>query len=163
MILDANKLKADILNDMRVDLSEEFDRNFERKAFFSDKWKPRAHNYPRGSLLMVSSALRRSIKGGAETLENGVRFSSAVPYASIHNEGGKITVTAKMKRYFWAKFMQTKDESWRRMALMKVGKVITMPERRFIGDGPDTQRIIREAIDRNLQQFNTRLTDFFRQ
>ena len=37
MILDANKLKADILNDMRVDLSEEFDRNFERKAFFSDK------------------------------------------------------------------------------------------------------------------------------
>lgn len=163
MILDANKLKADILNDMRVDLSEEFDRNFERKAFFSNKWKPRAHNYPRGSLLMVSSALRRSIKGGAETLENGVRFSSAVPYASIHNEGGKITVTAKMKRYFWAKFMQTKDESWRRMALMKVGKVITMPERRFIGDGPDTQRIIREAIDRNLQQFNTRLTDFFRQ
>ncbi len=163
MILDANKLKADILNDMRVDLSEEFDRNFERKAFFSDKWKPRAHNYPRGSLLMVSSALRRSIKGGAETLENGVRFSSAVPYASIHNEGGKITVTAKMKRYFWAKFMQTKDESWRRMALMKAGKVITMPERRFIGDGPDTQRIIREAIDRNLQQFNTQLTDFFRQ
>ena len=52
-------------------------------------------------------------------------------------------VTAKMKRYFWAKFMQTKDESWRRMALMKVGKVITMPERRFIGNGPDTQRIIR--------------------
>lgn len=163
MILDANKLKADILNDMRVDLSEEFDRNFERKAFFSDKWKPRAHNYPRGSLLMVSSALRRSIKGGAETLENGVRFSSAVPYASIHNEGGKITVTAKMKRYFWAQFMKTKDEAWRRMALMKVGKVINMPERRFIGDGPDTQRIIREAIDRNLQQFNTRLTDFFRQ
>jgi len=61
------------------------------------------------------------------------------------------------------KFMQTKDESWRRMALMKVGKVITMPERRFIGDGPDTQRIIREAIDRNLQQFNTQLTDFLRQ
>ena len=162
-MLDPKQLKADILEDMRVELSDEFDRNFERKGFFSDKWKPRAHNYPRGSLLMVSSALRRSIKGGAETLENGVRFSSAVPYASIHNEGGKITVTAKMKRYFWAKFMQTKDESWRRMALMKAGKVITMPERRFIGDGPDTQRIIREAIDRNLQQFNTQLTDFFRQ
>ncbi len=162
-MLDANKLKADILDDMRVDLSEEFDRNFERKGFFSDKWKPRAHDYSRGSLLMVSSALRRSVKGGAETLENGVRFSSAVPYASIHNEGGKITVTAKMKRYFWAQFIKTKDEAWRRMALMKVGKVITMPERRFIGDGPDTQRIIREAIDRNLQQFNTQLTDFLRQ
>ena len=46
MNLDANKLKADILSDMRVELSDEFDRNFERKAFFSDKWKPRAHDYP---------------------------------------------------------------------------------------------------------------------
>ena len=51
-MLDANKLKADILSDMRVELSDEFDRNFERKAFFSDKWKPRAHDYPRGSLLI---------------------------------------------------------------------------------------------------------------
>ena len=33
-MLNANELKADILNDMRVELSEEFDRNFERKAFF---------------------------------------------------------------------------------------------------------------------------------
>lgn len=32
-MLDANKLKADILSDMRVELSDEFDRNFERKAF----------------------------------------------------------------------------------------------------------------------------------
>lgn len=162
-MLDANKLKADILDGMRVELSDEFDRNFERKGFFSDKWKPRAHDYTRGSLLMVSSGLRRSVKGGAETLENGVRFSSSLPYASLHNEGGKITVTAKMKRYFWAQFMKTKDEAWRRMALMKVGKVINMPERRFIGDGPDTQRIIRDVIADNLQRFNLELTDFLRQ
>jgi len=160
-MLDANKLKADILSDMRVDLSDEFDRNFERKAFFSDKWRPRAHDYPCGSLLMVSGAMRRSAQG--QVSGNGVRFSSSLPYATLHNEGGKITVTAKMKRFFWAKYKETGEESWRRMALMKVGKVITMPERRFIGDGPDTQRIIREVIDRNLQQFNTQLTDFFRQ
>ncbi len=160
-MLDPKQLKADILEDMRVELSDEFDRNFERKGFFSDKWKPRAHDYPRGSLLMVTGAMRRSTQG--EVSGDGVRFTSSEPYTTLHNEGGKITVTAKMKRYFWAKFIQTKDESWRRMALMKIGKVITMPERRFIGDGPDTQRIIREAIDRNLQQFNTHLTDFLRQ
>ena len=162
-MLDPQKLKADILSDMRVELSDEFDRNFERKAFFSDKWKPRAHQYPRGSLLMVSSALRRSVKGGAETLENGVRFSSAVPYASIHNEGGKVTVTARMKKFFWYKYKQTKEEVWKHMALMKVGKVLTMPQRQFIGDGPETQRIIRGVIDRNLKKFNLELTDFFRQ
>lgn len=160
-MLDANKLKADILDDMRVELSDEFDRNFERKAFFSDKWKPRAHDYNRGSLLIVSSAMRRSAQG--QVSGNGVRFSSSLPYTALHNEGGKITVTAKMKRFFWAKYKETKDESWRRMALMKVGKVITMPERRFIGDGPDTQRIIRGVIDDNLKQFNLQLTDFLRQ
>ncbi len=160
-MLDANKLKADILSDMRVELSDEFDRNFERKAFFSDKWKPRAHDYNRGSLLIVSSAMRRSAQG--QVSGNGVRFSSSLPYTALHNEGGKITVTAKMKRFFWAKYKETKDESWRRMVLMKVGKVITMPERRFIGDGPDTQRIIRGVIDDNLKQFNLQLTDFLRQ
>ena len=61
-MLDANKLKADILDDMRVDLSEEFDRNFERKGFFSDKWKPRAHDYSRGSLLMVSGDMLAHIQ-----------------------------------------------------------------------------------------------------
>ena len=73
-MLDANKLKADILSDMRVELSDEFDRNFERKAFFSDKWKPRAHDYPRGSLLIVTGAMRRSTRG--EVFGDGVRFGS---------------------------------------------------------------------------------------
>ena len=85
-----------------------------------------------------------------------------LPYTTLHNEGGKITVTAKMKRFFWYKYKQTKDEAWKRMALMKTGKVIKMPQRQFIGDGPDTQRIIREAIDRNLQKFNLSLTEFLR-
>ncbi len=159
-MLDANKLKADILDDMRVELSDEFDRNFERKGFFSDKWKPRAHDYGRGSLLMVTGAMRRSTIG--KVSGDGVRFSSSEPYASIHNEGGQITVTAKMKRFFWAKYKETKEEAWKRMALMKVGKVIKMPKRRFIGDGPDTQRIIRSVIDDNLKQFNVSLTNFIR-
>ena len=85
-MLNANELKTDILNDLRVELSEEFDRNFERKAFFSDKWKPRAYDYPKGSLLLVTGAMRRSTQGRVEG--NGVRFSSALAYAAIHNEGG---------------------------------------------------------------------------
>lgn len=159
-MLDPDKLKADILEDMRVDLSEEFDRNFERKGFFSDKWKPRAYDYTRGSLLMVSGDLRKAAKG--EVSGDGVRFSSAMPYASLHNEGGKITVTAKMKKFFWAKFKETGEQGWKFMALMPVGRVITIPQRQFIGDGPDTQRIIRGVIDDNLGKFNLSLTNFIR-
>ena len=35
MGIDVNNLKRNILNDMRVELAEEFDRNFERKAFIT--------------------------------------------------------------------------------------------------------------------------------
>lgn len=160
-MLDPKQLKADILDDMRVDLSDEFDRNFERKGFFSDKWKPRAHDYPRGSLLMQSGHMRESTQG--EVSGDGVRFTSAYPYTALHNEGGKITVTAKMKKFFWAKFKETGEVGWKYMALMPVGRVIEIPERRFIGDGPDTAKIIEEAISRNLEKFNLKLSDLLRQ
>lgn len=162
-MLDPNEFKKTLLDDLRVELSEEFDRNFERNGFFSDKWKPRAHDYTKGSLLAVSSKLRRSIKGGAETLADGVRFSSSVPYAAIHNEGGKITVTGKMKKFFWAKFKETGEVGWKYMALMKVGQVIKIPQRQFIGDGPETQNLIRGVIQSNLDKFNLQLSEFLRQ
>lgn len=151
-MLDANKLKADILDDMRVELSEEFDRNFERKGFFSDKWKPRAHDYPRGSLLIVSGAMRRSTRG--KVSGNGVRFSSSEPYTSLHNEGG-------------SGYKQVKAHSRR----SKKGKIYNvrahqrrfdMPQRQFIGDGPDTRRIIKGVIDDNLKRFVNDLNNSLR-
>lgn len=160
-MLDANKLKADILDDLRVELSDEFDRNFERKGFFSEKWKPRAHNYPRGSLLMQSGAMRRSTRG--EVSGNGVRFTSSEPYTTVHNEGGTITVTGKMKRFFWAKFKETGEVGWRYMALMRVGKVIKIPQRRFIGDGEDTRKIIKGVIDDNLKRLVNDLNNSLQQ
>ena len=51
-------------------------------------------------------------------MADGVRFSSYVPYAAIHNEGGKITVTGKMKKFFWAKFKETGEVGWKYMALI---------------------------------------------
>ena len=36
------------------------------------------------------------------------------------------------------------------------------PQRQFIGDGPDTRRIIRGVIDGNLKKFNLSLTGFIR-
>ncbi len=151
-LLDPNKLKADILEDMRVELSDEFDRNFERKGFFSDKWKPRAHNYPRGSLLMVSGAMRRSTQG--EVSGDGVRFTSAEPYTSLHNEGG-------------TGFKQVKAHTRK----SKKGKIYTvrvhqrkfnMPKRQFIGDGEHTQKIIKGVIDDNLKKFVNDFNKTFR-
>ena len=95
--IDPDQIKRNILNDMRVELADEFDRNFERKAFFTRKWKPRRINR-RGSLLIVTGALRRSIK--AEVKGNGVAFTSNVPYAVAHNEGlsGSMSIKAHSRR-----------------------------------------------------------------
>lgn len=58
--MNANSLKKAIIADLRVELADEFDRNFQRKAFFSERWLPRRGKKARGSLLVVTGALRRS-------------------------------------------------------------------------------------------------------
>lgn len=160
MSIDASKLKDTLLNDIKVELAEEFDLNFERKGFFSDKWKPRSFPARRGSLLAVSNKLRGGIK--SEVVSDGVRFSSAVPYATAHNEGARITVTPRMKKYFWHQYMTTKDEAWKFMALKKVGSVIDLPQRQFIGDGPETARLIENVINDFCKEFGLQLAEVIR-
>ena len=146
--MNSKDLLHNILSDMRVELSEEFDRNFERKAFFTDKWKKRANPNAKGSLLIVTGTLRRSIR--SEVRGNGVRFSSAVPYASIHNEGGTGTkpVKAHIRRGKKGKTHQVKAHMRR----------FKMPKRQFIGDGKRTQEIIQKVVSDNLKDFNVQLT-----
>lgn len=108
--MNANNFKKEViaasLKDLKVELDEEFDMNFQRKAFFnaSNKWAKRKYDDGKGSLLVRSGALRRSISStiSGDRLE----YSSNVPYATIHNEGGEIIVTEKMKRFFWFKYLE---------------------------------------------------------
>lgn len=181
-----SNLSEKILNDLRVELLEEFDRNFERKAFFTKPWPARKHGR-KGSLLLVKGGggLRGSLKATAG--ESAITFTSSLPYAAIHNEGGKITVTAKMKRFFWAKYYEaqggitfnikkramantrknkalTEDaEFYKSMALMKTGSQITMPERRFIGHAPEVDQAVKRVIDANFNEIETMLKNLLKQ
>lgn len=99
-----------------------------------------------------------------------------LPYASIHNDGGEIVVTAKMKRFFWYKYyeatgsfgrkkngerrndkrtqqLSTEADFWRFMALKRAGTTIRIPRRRFLGAGPEVERIVREIIEENLNEY----------
>lgn len=164
-----------ILTDLKVELTEEFDRNFERKAFFSKPWPQRLLE-GRGSLLLQSGKLRRSIR--AQVTNNSVSWSSSEPYAAIHNEGGTITVTAKMKRFFWAKFYELagkvkykKDgstgrssvklskqaEFYRNLALMKVGSKVKIPQRQFLGDAPEVHACIKRVCQNRCKDIETEL------
>lgn len=151
-MIDGEQLKRNILDDMRVELSDEFDKNFDRKAFFTKKWKRRANPNAKGSLLIVTGTMRRNIK--AEVRGNGVRFTSSVPYTAIHNEGG--TGFKPVKSH------QRKSKKGKVYTVRAHSRKFTMPKRQFIGDGPDTQRLIKGVIDDNLQKFNLSLTNFIK-
>ena len=173
-----------ILKDVKTDVTEEFDRNFERKAFFNNKWPHAKTPTTRGSLMMRSGALRR----GNQSKISGdlIIFTNSMPYAGIHNQGGTITVTAKMRSFFWAMYYKAsgkvktkKDgtrskskaaerfsaeaEYWKSLALMKVGAKIKITKRQVIGSHPRVDGIIKEAFDRQMKDIEQQITKMLSQ
>lgn len=98
-----NKIIKNILRDIAVDMKDEFDQNFERQAFFSEKWQRRKSPIrDKGRAILTDTGrLRSSIH--SRTTDNSVIFYTDLPYAAIHNDGGEIIVTPRMKRFFRAK------------------------------------------------------------
>ena len=165
--MNSTDLIKNIISDVRVDLTEEFDRNFERKAFFDKKWSGTRLPNNRGSLLMRSGKLRRSLI--SKENQSAVSWSSSLPYATIQNNGGEIKVTEKMKSFFWAMYykasgaagkgsserskrLSTEAQQWKNLALMKVGTVMKIEQRQFIGDHPVVRQRIEEVIGINMKE-----------
>lgn len=164
-----------ILKDIQVEMADEFDQNFEREAFFSEAWQRRkSPTRPDGHILVNTGQLRRSIQ--SRTTENSIIFFTTEPYAAIHNEGGEIVVTKRMKKFFWHKcyeatnsFGRKKDgskrndkrnrqltteaEFWKFMALKKAGTTIKIPRRRFLGTSPEVEQAVRSIIEENLNGY----------
>ena len=169
-----NQFLQNFVTDLKVELLDEFDRNFERKAFFDQPWKETKMPNRRGSLMMRSGALRRSIR--ATSNDSAIRFMSSLPYAAIHNDGGEITVTEKMKKYFWAMYYKTsgavsktkKGEArqtgrnkalsqeaswWKNMALKKSGSKIKIGQRQFIGPHREVDLCVERVFERNMKEY----------
>lgn len=96
-----NKIIKNTLRDIAVELKDEFDQNFERQAFFSQAWQRKKYTTKNNHILLDTGTLRRNIR--TKTTDNSVTFYTDLPYAAIHNEGGEIIVTPRMKRFFRAK------------------------------------------------------------
>jgi len=180
---DLGALIRRILNDIRVEMSDEFDQNFERQAFFSEAWARRKGPLRKGGATLVDTGdLRRSIR--SKTTATSITFYTDLPYAAIHNAGGEIVVTEKMKRWFRHKFYETQGgfvrkktgkrrtlsdggfyawtakmrlspeaEFWRWMALKKVGSVIRIPKRKFLGTSPEVEAAVRKIVEENLGEY----------
>ena len=93
-----------------------------------------------------------------------VTVGTDLPYAAIHNDGGDIVVTPRMKRFFWAKYRETNGGSWKRnakneeaefwksLALKKAGAVIHIPQRRFIGESHELNDKINNKIENEINK-----------
>lgn len=104
---------------------------------------------------------------GTVTVEN------PVPYAQVHNDGAKIPVTKKMKKYAWFKFYSLsgfkkghkKDkvppeaEVWKGLALTKK-KTLTIPQRQFMGDSAELRTKVSKAIQESLNYIAEQLQKF---
>lgn len=161
-----------------------FKDNFTDGGFFGSGWeqpirRKLSFNGAKGQygpLLSGSSHLMRSFDKDTNT-PSKVVIKNPVEYAAIHNEGGTITVTAKMKRYFMARFIETKGSMgltrvrrrlsknqrnqalsrearfYLAMAHKKEGSTIRMPKRQFMGNHPVLAKKINDIIYNELKKF----------
>lgn len=187
--IDFGTLVQVMLNDIRVELTDEFDRNFERQGFFTEAWQRRVGPLrPGGATLVDSGALRRSFR--CEVRGGELVFVYGAPYASYHNEGATVRVTEKMKMYFRHRYYElsgggktasygktgasavgrrltdagfyalmekrggsAEAKFWGYMSLKKVGSLMKIPMRRFLGSSSEVERIVREVIEDGLEEY----------
>ena len=167
-------LRTDYLHDMVPNILAETATEFFKQRFTYKDWEGTAWptaRYPvtAGSLMQRSGALVNSIRPkivgpGRVVISAG---DSKVPYAQIHNEGGQITVTPKMKKWAWAMHYNAggtpKDAEptpqakfYKAMALQKAGSAIIMPRRRFMGYSPSLNKQILKSLQQDYNHFLNR-------
>ncbi len=155
------KLMAALPRIMGVQAVNFMRQNFDKEGLINNggvsKWKSRTPGNPsKKKILSGRGNLKDAIKYrlvGSSSVGIGVDLA-VVPYAKIHNEGGVIPVTLKMRRYFMAMFMETGDEFWFRLSRIKADHIV-IPKREFMAITPDLEKNIEREI-------NKRMDDIFK-
>lgn len=105
-------------------------------------------------ILSASLALRDSVKIQEARFERiEIRAGEGIPYAAIHNNGGTIvvTVTERMRKFFWAMYMKTENDKWKWMALTKNTQLnIQIPKRQFIGESETLNNNVGKWITKHI-------------
>jgi phage gpG-like protein len=144
-----------------VEAVKHFKNNFQLEGFLNrvlKKWEARKikrlGSTDNQKILSKSGELADSIDFRIQG--NTIIIYSDKVYAQIHNEGGKITVTDKMRKYFWAMHYEAKQQSntiaaeqYKGMAL---AKIIVMPKRKYMGDSVVLDEAIVNKITRDLDK-----------
>lgn len=101
---------------------------------------------------------------GVEVTSNGlrIRLGTDIIYARIHEYGGFIPSRGRMHRYFWAKYYETRDKSYKIIALSVMRKGgVDMPARPFFNPAVKVFRV--EGREQLLKQLSRIIETAFRQ
>ena len=147
--MDSHTFINNVIKDIKIELDDEFDRNFERKAFFDRKWVPLSPNYhpTTGAMLVRTGALRRGLR--SQISGTSLIYTNSVIYAGVHNYGAVIrqdfVMTPKMRRRALAKYKQSRNKQDLKTAYAKhIRRTIRIPARPFVGRHP----VVDESVDR---------------
>jgi phage gpG-like protein len=161
--------KPRMMKDIGYIAEQFFKASFRKQSGDGKSWKPRKWNPPgkQRAILMNTGKLRDNIK--STSTSSKAIISNRLPYAAIHNDGGTITITPKMRAFFWAMFFSVmegaKNKSGNASSLAKAsqlkskalpwlylakhkGNTLTIPERPFIYHSKDLNAKIDRYIDK---------------
>lgn len=181
-IPDFSKIAHEIIsNTPRVAATEAvkfFRESFVREGFFDRSLSPWGRRQsPLGGkrLLFGTGNLMRSIRPRSIDASSAI-VESDTPYSALHNDGGTITVTEQMKKYWWAQYYKlsskvkktsrgrvsrsrTNKASGKKaafckaMALMKTGTKIKIPKRQFMGHSETLMSNLDKWVATQIAQF----------
>ncbi|MGI6078052.1 MAG: phage virion morphogenesis protein [Bacteroidales bacterium] len=161
----------DLPKKIGVEAVRMFSQNFQQEAFFGKRWQEPLRRRitetktKTGKIKYIplgqGTAGSRKILTGTGDLGRSIQYRvegkkvvvySDLDYSKIHNEGGTVTVTEKMKRFFWAKYITTGQEFYKNMALKKTGSTITIPKRQFMGSHDTINKAVKNTIETELNK-----------
>lgn len=155
-----------------------FRESFVREGFLDRSLSPWGRRQsPLGGkrLLFGIGNLMRSIRPRSIGASSAI-VESDTPYSALHNDGGTITVTEQMKKYWWAQYYKLsgkvkktsrgrvsqsktnkatnrKAEFCKAMALMKTGTKIKIPKRQFMGHSETLMSNLDKWVATQISQF----------
>lgn len=155
-----------------------FRESFVREGFLDRSLSPWGRRQsPLGGkrLLFGTGNLMRSIRPRSIGASSAI-VESDTPYSALHNDGGTITVTEQMKKYWWAQYYKLsgkvkktsrgrvsqsktnkatnrKAEFCKAMALMKTGTKIKIPKRQFMGHSETLMSNLDKWVATQISQF----------
>ncbi len=159
----ASKAKKDAARIAAIESVKFFKDSFRKRGFTDTSFVEWKGNLMGSKTLYGHGVLMGSIRKVTET-DSKIVVESNTRYSKINNEGGHITVTPQMKKFFWAKYYEfagnikktkkgsisrakrnlktnAKAEFFKNMALMKVGAKIQIPQRQFMGESVTMMRV----------------------